>query len=75
MAKTNYDPGHFLYFWNYAPITSIVPGEPQLAFNYYWGVFSKGFRNFGSYEGLGDTYESEFADTCAEKFPLVLMGG
>ena len=26
-------------------------------------------------EGLGKMFEAEFADTCAEKFPLVSMGG
>ena len=26
-------------------------------------------------EGLGEMFEGHFADTCAEKFPLVSMGG
>ena len=26
-------------------------------------------------EGLGEIFEGESADTCGEKFPLVLMGG
>ena len=25
--------------------------------------------------GLGEMFEGDFADMCAEKFPLVLMGG
>ena len=25
-------------------------------------------------EGLGEMFEGDFADTCANKFPLVLMG-
>ena len=26
-------------------------------------------------EGLGEMFEGDSADTCADKFPLVLMGG
>ena len=26
-------------------------------------------------EGLGEMFEGDFADTCADKFPLVSMGG
>ena len=26
-------------------------------------------------EGLGEVFEGDFADMCAEKFPLVSMGG
>ena len=26
-------------------------------------------------EGLGEMFEGDSADTCGEKFPLVLMGG
>ena len=26
-------------------------------------------------EGLGEVFKGDSADTCAEKFPLVLMGG
>ena len=26
-------------------------------------------------EGLGEMFEDDFADTCPEKFPLILMGG
>ena len=28
-----------------------------------------------TYEGLGEMFESEFADMCTKKIPLVLMGG
>ena len=26
-------------------------------------------------EGLGEMFEGDFGDMCAEKFPLMLMGG
>ena len=28
-----------------------------------------------TFEGLGEIFEGDSADMCAEKFPLVLMGG
>ena len=28
-----------------------------------------------TFEGLGEKFEGDSADMCAEKFPLVLMGG
>ena len=27
-----------------------------------------------TYEGLGEMFEGDFADTCADKFPLAMMG-
>ena len=56
-------------------------GPPPFPLHYDWkkGVFSKvvlGFQTSdNTSEGLGEIFEGDSADTRADKFPLVLMGG
>ena len=54
---------------------------PPFPLHYDWkkGVFSKvvlGFQTSdNTSDGLGEIFEGDSADTRADKFPLVLMGG